>query len=308
MTGSQWGSDVEIAEWAARDYAERLAAWAALLVPGRLEAAQALRRQVSGRRVAEARARDAAGNVRRAFAALRRSHHPLTGATELTLLSAAADAAAPFDALLTELGRTADADRAIALELSPPPELRAEVAALLEKHGFAVTQVGVRLDLDARGEPGERDDDIDLHPMRAEEVGFVRSCLATAVRRGLAGAECRVDLEDWIARNLALPPTPGALCLVACVDGIPVCHATGRLRTDDFTGERVIDVLDTFVLPEWKSRGLSRLATAALLDAAAADGARSAHSSVVADGGHERLLDALGAAGWQETGRQWRRA
>jgi GNAT superfamily N-acetyltransferase len=201
-----------------------------------------------------------------------------------------------------------DADRAIALELSPPPDLRAETAGLLEKHGFAVTQVGVRLDLDARGEPGERADDIDLHPMRAEEVGFVRSCLATAVRRGLAGADCQVDLEDWIARNLALPPVPEALCLVASVDGVPVCHATGRVRTDEFTGERVVDVVDTFVLPEWKSRGLSRLATAALLDAAAAAGARSAHSSVVADGGHERLLAALGGAGWQETGRQWRRA
>lgn len=313
---------VALSEWTDADSAERLAAWAALVAAEHASgdapvstvegtamdvAAAVLRRRIAGRTIAEAWERATDGAIRRAFAALRRSRHPLTGEAELTLLNAATDGVAAFDALLTELCRVAD--RRLALELNPPAALGPGLCAVLENHGFAVTQVGVRLRIDAStAEPPGDAADIDLHPMTADEVDFVRSCLAMAVRRGLAGAESRTDLDAWVSANIPLPPAADTLCFVGSVDGAPVCHATGHVRADEFTGERVVDVIDTFVLPEWKARGLSRLATAALLAAAGVAGCGYAYGSVVADGAQERLLTVLGAAGWEETGTRWRRA
>lgn len=276
-----------------------------------------LRSEVGDRPVAVAWHRDAGrSGARLAFAGLRRSRHPLTGARELTLLCCVAETAEALRCLLAGLDELDGGERPpITFELDPPEELREEIAAVLDDLGYVPRQILVSLNLvadDPSGEPADPDrtpvpagDGVCFRPMEQHEAGFVRDCLAVAVRRGLAGVAPVVDLPAWIRHGIPLPPAADVLCVIGAVDADPVCHALGRIGTDPLTGAKYTEVIDTFVIPERRAGGLSHRAAGALLDAARSAGCRSARSSAVVDGTQERLVAGLARAGWKEVGRQW---
>jgi hypothetical protein len=235
-----------------------------------------------------------------AFAAVRRMVHPLThdGETSVTRFAATSPAAA--SALLAGLGERELLDRC-STEVDAAPDARQDALAA---HGF-VEQVLV-LRREVATVPVGGDPELDIHPVRPEEAGFVVDCLATALRRGLGDADPAVDLAGW-ARTRYRLADPDTICLVGTVDGRPACHGLGYRRADRHGSRSVLYLTDVFVLPEHHSRGFSRTVTAAMACAAAEAGYEVLESDVVLRPDSAALRAGLSRAGWTEDRIRWMR-
>jgi GNAT superfamily N-acetyltransferase len=265
-------------------------------------ARSALRAHLARREVAVARTADGW-----AFCAVRRVVHPLTGLAETSLTRFAATAAEPAALLLDELARRDLLDRCtVETEAAPDGRQRA-----LIEHGFTENVLVLRHPLepaagpDAAG-PGPALAELDLHPVRGEETGFVIECLATALRRGLAGTQPATDLAAW-AREHYLLDDGSALCLVGRLDGIPVGHGLGYRRKDRYGIDSVLYLVDVFVVPSCQGRGLSRAISAEIMRVAAREGYQVVESDVLLTSSSDGLRQGLRAAGWSEDRIRWGR-
>jgi L-amino acid N-acyltransferase YncA len=147
-----------------------------------------------------------------------------------------------------------------------------------------------------------------VRPASPADAGFVRSCLAAAVRNGLAGETVAVDLDAWIAARFAEPLHPGAVCVVAERDGRPVGHGYATVGTDRYGPVPAATVHDVFVLPEAKGGGAAHAITAALGGALLARGVPVMEGEVIMNGGAQPALRAgLSRAGWREDRMRWHR-
>lgn len=142
----------------------------------------------------------------------------------------------------------------------------------------------------------------------ATDADFVRSCLAAAIRNGLAGEPVAVDLDGWIATRFAEPFHPDAVCVVAERDGRPIGHGYATVGTDRYRPVHAATVHDVFVLPEAKGGGCAHAITAALAEALLARGVPVMEGEVIMAGEAQSALRAgLSAAGWREDRMRWHR-
>lgn len=236
-----------------------------------------------------------------AFAGVRRVAHPLTGARETSVIRFAATADTAADLLLAELDRRGLLDRC-STEVEAAPDSR---HGALARHGFAERVLTVWYDSAGAG-PAPIPADVDVHPLRPAETGFVLECLAIALRRGLGGEQAAVDLTAWAKDQYPLGGH-GELCLVGTCAGRPVCHGLGYSRPDRYGTGRVLYLVDVFVVPEYQGRGLSRLVTAAMMRRATETGYRVVESDVMLSPGSDGLRVGLRNAGWAEDRVRWSR-
>jgi hypothetical protein len=259
-------------------------------------AAARLVTHLKGREAAVARSADG-----RAFCAVRQVVHPLTGLSETSLTRFAATADEAAELLLSELGSRGLLDRC-SVEVELPADGR---HAALAAKGFTEHVLVVRRELTGVPAREEPESSLDLHRLRDEEAGFVIDCLATALQRGLSGSPSVVDLAGWAKDHYPLDSS--ALCMVGRLSDQPVCHALGYRRKDRYGIESVLYLVDVFVTPGHQGLGLSRMATAAIMRAAAIEGYQIAESDVMLAGGSDGLRAGLRSAGWTEDRVRWTR-
>ncbi|WP_433475106.1 N-acetyltransferase family protein [Spirillospora sp. CA-142024] len=239
-----------------------------------------------------------------AYCAVGRADHPLTGRPEVTLSRFVGTASDAVDVLLDGLAGE-DALARCTVEVEARRDCR---HGGLADHGFTESVLTARHGTGnadrAPAAPGHPE--LRLRRARADDADFVADCLTTALRRGLSGEAPAVDLDAFARERYALTGD-GVLCLVGEVDGRRACHGFGHARTDRYGIDRVLYLVDVFVLPEHHGNGLSTATTAALLAAADEAGYGVVESDVVLGPVSDRLRTGLRAAGWTEDRVRWSR-
>jgi len=246
---------------------------------------------------------DASGAARPwAVAGLGQARHPLTGSRVTSLTWLAANRPGALTSLLAALRADGLLEQA-ALETGADGGFRRQELA---DNGFHPVAWTMRRstptpagDRSPQTPPG-----VDVHPMRDGEVEFVHQCVVTALRRGLGGDDCAIDLDAWARHRLPLREGD-ATCVVATVDGVPVAHGLAYPRTDPIATGRLAYVADVFVIPGRHGHGYSHAVSQALLRALALKGFDEVESDVAAGTGSEQLRRNLTDAGWQESRIRW---
>lgn len=223
--------------------------------------------------------------------------HPLTLATDMRLDGLCA-AGAPAAARLLA---TVPHRWAVRAEL-PLRGDAAPLAGVLAAAGFQPEVLTIRRSTAGLAEaPGWQ-----VRSATAADAGFVRSCLAAAVRNGLAGETTRVDVDAWTTARFAEPFHPDAACVVAERDGRPVGHGYATVGGDRYSPARTATVHDVFVLPEAKGTGGAHAITAALASVLRTRGVPVLEGEVIMKGDPQVALRAgLAGAGWREDRMRW---
>jgi L-amino acid N-acyltransferase YncA len=145
-----------------------------------------------------------------------------------------------------------------------------------------------------------------VRPATAADAGFVRSCLAAAVRNGLAGVTTPVDIDTWTAARFAEPFHSEAACVVAERDGRPVGHGYATMGADRYRPAPLATVHDVFVLPDAKGTGGAHAITAALACVLRDRGVSMMEGEVIMKGDPQSALrSGLAGAGWSEDRMRW---
>ena len=237
-----------------------------------------------------------------AVAGVAQARHPLTGSRVTSLTWLAANQPGALTSLLGTLRAGGLLEQA-ALESEAGGGFRQQE---LTADGFHPVAWTMRRSnpTPAGDRPPQAPPGVDVHPMRDDEQEFVHQCVVTALRRGLGGDDCAIDLDAWARRRLPLREGD-ATCVVATVDGVPVAHGLAYPRTDPIATARLAYVADVFVIPGQHGHGYSHAVSQALLHALALMGFDQVESDVAAGPGSEQLRRNLTAAGWQEWRIRW---
>ena len=230
------------------------------------------------------------------------ARHPLTGSRVTSLTWLAANQPGAITSLLGALRADGLLEQA-ALESEAGGGFRQQELAADGFHPVAWTMRRSN-PAPAGDRPPQPPPGVDVHPMRDGEREFVHECVVTALRRGLGGDDCTIDLDAWARRRLPLREGD-ATCVVATVDGVPVAHGLAYPRTDPIGTGRLAYVADVFVIPGQHGHGYSHAVSQALLHALALKGFDEVESDVAAGPGSEQLRRNLAAAGWQEWRVRW---
>ena len=237
-----------------------------------------------------------------AVAGVAQARHPLTGSRVTSLTWLAANRPGALTSLLGTLRADGLLEQA-ALESEAGGGFRQQELTAGGFHPVAWTMRRSN-PTPAGDHPPQAAPGVDVHPMRDDEEEFVHQCVVTALRRGLGGDDCAIDLDAWARRRLPLregDPT----CVVATVDGVPVAHGLAYPRTDPIATGRLAYVADVFVIPGQHGHGYSHAVSQALLHALALKGFDEVESDVAAGPGSEQLRRNLTDAGWQEWRIRW---
>jgi GNAT superfamily N-acetyltransferase len=149
-----------------------------------------------------------------------------------------------------------------------------------------------------------------VRPATPADTGFVRDCLARAIRNGLAGEPTAVDVDvdEWVRARFADPLHTDATCVITESNGLAVGHAYATAGPDRYHRSRLAVVHDVFVVPEAKGRGAARALTTALAAELSRQGIPVMEGEVIMRGDPQRELRAgLATTGWHEDRMRWLR-
>jgi hypothetical protein len=236
-----------------------------------------------------------------AAARLSPRRHPLTQRKETWLEGLVAED--DSDGAMQQLLRFLPADQDVRVEL-PVRGTGARLAGPLSEAGFRPEVLVVRRSTALTA--GDLSHVVVRQAVTAD-ADYIYDCLERAVRQGLCGEDCVVDLPAWLRRRFDVVSGTDAFCMVAEYDGERAGHAFAYLRPDRYVAERCGYLMDVFVTGP-RGRGISHALTTAICQQLGQRGISMIESDVFLDRGNpDQLREGLRTAGWYEDRLRWHR-